>query len=413
MLAMVFFPILIFVLLLGQSQALRRECAKFEECTDISKCPEWSSKVLSSLTVRQRNKLAQSICGFNEGKPMVCCSLKELDIRSVLSGSAPVSEDGCGFIFATADRVASGNDAPHPGAWPWMARLIYKENLIRPKATFCGGALITRRHVVTAAHCAETSGLGEPVEVVLGELDLRNEYDCLITEDDCGGNGTEGLQCYNEVFCADRAKKYKVKRTTLNPDYNSEGGGTGPRTFAINDVAIIELVEDVNLTNLIQPICLPDPDERDTSPARMALAGWGNTAEDPKLVVSAEILQQLNGLIEIPLKDSDAKDGFGCKTLLDLDLLSSQMCVTREKERGNSCRGDSGGPVARLRGNARGGWELAGVISFGFGHCGSTSPLVVTRIQDQKIVTWIKMVIGGLELPNSQANVANEGLVWG
>ena len=87
------------------------------------------------------------------------------------------------------------------------------------------------------------------------------------------------------------------------------------------------------------------------------------------------------------------------------------MCVTREKKRGNSCRGDSGGPVVRLRGKARGRWELAGVISFGFGHCGSTSPLVVTRIQDRKIVTWIETVIG--ELPDSQTNVANEGLVWG
>ena len=168
-------------------------------------------------------------------------------------------EDSCGVIYATAVRVAGGEDSPGPGAWPWMARLIYKENSIRPSATFCGGALVTRRHVVTAAHCIRTEGLGEPVEVVLGEVDLANEYDCLVTEDNCGGNGTEGEQCYEKVNCADPVKIYKVKEVTVAPYYDSEGGGFKPRAFAVNDVAVIELIGDVLLSSFIQPICLPTP----------------------------------------------------------------------------------------------------------------------------------------------------------
>ena len=98
------------------------------------------------------------------------------------------------------------------------------------------------------------------------------------------------------------------------------------------------------------------------------------------------------------------------------------MCISREEDmKGNSCRGDSGGPVSRLRKNDRGEWEthweLAGVISFGFGHCGSRSPLVVTRIQDPSILDWIKEVIteDGVELPNrptSRNTIAAEGPVW-
>ena len=403
-----FLPILLFVPALVQSQ--RGRCGSLEQCIAVKECFEWSSRIEEGLTVNQKKKFSNAICGFEASEPKVCCKPQDVTIRPVSKPvELEVEENSCGVKFETADRVADGEDSPGPGAWPWMARLIYKENSIRQTATFCGGALITRRHVVTAAHCARTEGLGDPVEVVLGEHDLTNEYDCLVTADYCGANGTEGRQCYEKVECGDRAKTYKVKEVTLAPGYDSEGGGVKPRTFAINDVAVIKLTEDVLFSSFIQPICLPSPGDNDGS--RMALAGWGNTADGPNPIVSAAILQELNQLKEIPLRDRDTEDGFGCETLLNLNLKESQMCISREEDmKGNSCRGDSGGPVSRRRGNA--GWELAGVISFGFGHCGSKSPLVVTRIQDPSILDWIKEVAGE-ELPSlSRTSIPDEDLVW-
>ena len=155
---------------------------------------------------------------------------------------------------------------------------------------------------------------------------------------------------------------------------------------------------------------MPSPGDDDG--ARMVLVGWGNIAKGPNPVESAAILKELDRLIEIPLKDSDTEDGFGCKTLLDIDLEDHQMCISREENmKGNSCRGDSGGPVSRLRKKAEERWQLAGVISFGFGHCGSRSPLVVTRIQDSTILDWIKEVVGE-ELPRSKTNIVDKSRVW-
>lgn len=39
------------------------------------------------------------------------------------------------------------------GAWPWIALLGYKDEVTNKIDYLCGGALISHRHVVTAAHC--------------------------------------------------------------------------------------------------------------------------------------------------------------------------------------------------------------------------------------------------------------------
>jgi len=44
-------------------------------------------------------------------------------------------------------RIAGGQPAD-PKEWPWMAALL-REGTIQ----YCGGVLITDRHVLTAAHC--------------------------------------------------------------------------------------------------------------------------------------------------------------------------------------------------------------------------------------------------------------------
>ena len=63
-----------------------------------------------------------------------------------------------------------GGVAARPGAWPWMV------GLRRGGDIFCGGALIAREWVVSAAHCMVGVGV-ERVEVVLGEHDTSLQGD--------------------------------------------------------------------------------------------------------------------------------------------------------------------------------------------------------------------------------------------
>lgn len=54
---------------------------------------------------------------------------------------------GCGTSLKTHGRLVGGRPAD-PTEWPWMAALLRKG-----ETQYCGGVLVTDRHVLTAAHC--------------------------------------------------------------------------------------------------------------------------------------------------------------------------------------------------------------------------------------------------------------------
>ncbi len=55
--------------------------------------------------------------------------------------------EGCGLRSETQQRIVGGQ-LSYPGRWPWMAALFRTTS-----SQYCAGALISDRHVLTAAHC--------------------------------------------------------------------------------------------------------------------------------------------------------------------------------------------------------------------------------------------------------------------
>ena len=66
--------------------------------------------------------------------------------RSLVS----VSFAECGDVLRFDEKVVGGTPA-EKDEWPWMAAILYTDG----DQQFCGGALITNRHVLTAAHCVD------------------------------------------------------------------------------------------------------------------------------------------------------------------------------------------------------------------------------------------------------------------
>lgn len=74
---------------------------------------------------------------------------------------------GCGITTRQFPRITGGRPA-EPDEWPWMAALL-REGY---SYVWCGGVLITDRHVLTAAHCLEKLKKDE-IFVRLGEYNTH------------------------------------------------------------------------------------------------------------------------------------------------------------------------------------------------------------------------------------------------
>merc|ERR1719158_339549 len=100
-----------------------------------------------------------------------------LCVMTVYQGGSQAVKLQCGLLQGesnTSVEGAEGDTWATPGRWPWVARLLYRDIYTR---NLCSGALISARHVVTTAGCLHHNTLGGPTAVMLGETDVRYEYD--------------------------------------------------------------------------------------------------------------------------------------------------------------------------------------------------------------------------------------------
>jgi secreted trypsin-like serine protease len=241
---------------------------------------------------------------------------------------------GSGMIASAAENrpfIIGGDDAPVP--YPFMASLQSEDD------HSCGGSLIDRQWVVTAAHCRK------PDEVRVGSTSTTS-----------GG------------------ELIKVAERIAHPRWDPEA--TEP-TFGA-DLALLRLAKPSTRT----PITIADG-SRPGAPVR--ILGWGLTCEDEDnldCLKSAATLQQLDTRIAEPAACRGGKL-----------VVGKEWCVANKDGEKQACYGDSGGPLIIRRG---GEWRLIGATSRDgdfdeAGLCG-TGPGIWTNVGANE--RWIRTVIG-------------------
>nr|ADD38225.1 Proclotting enzyme [Lepeophtheirus salmonis] len=271
--------------------------------------------------------------------------------------------DTCGHSIVKVHERIVGGKPSELHAWPWIAALGYRVSGSKDSDFLCGGTLISKRHVVTAAHCVfRRSDLSK---VRLGEHDLEDEND--------------GAQ----------PRDYGIIKTIIHPDYH-------PIRFN-NDIAILVLSNDVEFDHRITPICLPDlMKDSGTSgfsfgltkqvrdrllDAHPFVAGWGATKFRG---ASSSKLLEIN--LEI-ISNRECSRAF--TNFRNVNVTENKLCALDQNGEKDACQGDSGGPLMTSQGSiAKSNWFLAGVVSFGY-RCGVKGfPGVYTRVSEY--VNWIK-----------------------
>ncbi|XP_012259759.2 serine protease persephone-like isoform X2 [Athalia rosae] len=301
-------------------------------------------------------------CGFSDFNEIVCCdSVNITDREKLTTPDERRAEAACqeysNEISATERTVSFhilGGVNAKRNEFPFMAALGFQapaeEEVPGGIKYTCGGTLISRQHVLTAAHCVSNVDERVPVEVRLGSTDLTN------ADED--------------------TQRVAVLSVIPHPNYK--------RSRNYNDIAIIKLKEPVRMTNSVQPACLMTRSLNDVDSSvnqTVVVLGWGVTDFEGSETTQLKKAAGLN-LVEL----EDCSRSYKPSTRLPNSIDETMICAIdpNTTRRADTCWGDSGGPLLISAGSSS---AVAGVTAFGQA-CGGTTPSVYTSVLDY--LSWIE-----------------------
>ncbi|XP_063834121.1 vitellin-degrading protease-like [Ostrinia nubilalis] len=190
----------------------------------------------------------------------------------------------------------------------------------------CGGTLVAKHIVITAAHC-------------IGTLDA-SKYQIRAGSSFSGRDG----------------ELYRVAKVLRHPNYGQNDYDS--------DIAIMWLSKPVRLSDKIETVEMKGVGEEVPDGDIVQVTGWGQTTPERSWVYNDRMLQR----VLIP-KIADSK----CRDAYD-DLFTDNMLCAGLPEGGkNACYGDSGGPLIHNG-------KLAGVVNFGYGCARPEWPAVYAKV---------------------------------
>ncbi|XP_077068961.1 serine protease 33 [Siphateles boraxobius] len=233
-------------------------------------------------------------------------------------------------------RIVGGVEAS-AGAWPWQVDIQMGAN-----GHVCGGSIIAKNWVLSAAHC-----FPNPSDVSSYRLYM----------------GRHLLNGYNQFEMVSQ-----VQRVVVPEGYSSPQEG--------RDVALVQLRSPVTWSDRIQPVCLPYAGFQFNSGTVCYVTGWGHTQEGVSLTGVGALRE-----VEVPIIDQSSCQSMYqilSSDLVTVDVLSDMICAGYMEGGKDSCQGDSGGPLVCPVGN--GTWIQAGVVSFGLGCAQKNRPGIYSRV---------------------------------
>ncbi|XP_055526908.1 uncharacterized protein LOC129719538 [Wyeomyia smithii] len=261
--------------------------------------------------------------------------------------SSKIYPDSCGKVQVDpkavkptyGSRVIHGGETVY-GHHPWQAALRAKKQ--GKSVHWCGAVLISKYHILTAAHCL----VGYPKGAYMIRL---------------GDYNTEALeQAELDIFIED----YYIH------EHFREGHHMN------NDIAVVLLKTPIRFNEFVQPVCLPAKSQAYQDSMNCTISGWGSTQSGSSahsLELRAAKVPLISDTVcnQPEVYGNNVTDGMFCAGPLDGNV--------------DACEGDSGGPLVCT---SERGHTLYGIISWGF-HCGYVNkPGVYVKVSHY--LDWIE-----------------------
>ncbi|NP_001018482.1 uncharacterized protein LOC553673 precursor [Danio rerio] len=228
----------------------------------------------------------------------------------------------------------NGGDDAVAGSWPWQASI----HRISPEDHICGGSLINKDWVLSAAHCFMITATAN-IKIFLGR------------QFQTGSNPNEISRTLTQIV--------------IHPDYST--------TTQNNDIALLRLSSSVTFTDYIRPVCLASADSVFAGGTKSWITGWDKHRSSDIQVTN--VLQE----VQLPVVSNTE-----CNADYKGIITDNMICAGINEGGKDACQGDSGGPMVSQNGSR---WIQSGIVSFGR-ECGLPRyPGIYTRVSQYQ--SWI------------------------
>ncbi|CAF0947496.1 unnamed protein product [Rotaria sp. Silwood1] len=276
---------------------------------------------------------------------VLCFFLNQYLVQASIYSCNTTAPCGCSRnpVVINARIVGGEVAASHSWGWAVSLRKSYSRH-------FCGGSILSRYYIITAAHCVDDIYLSiDELTVVVGRNNLLD----------------------------DNGQRIVVSKIYVHPKWNLARHE--------NDIAILKLKRAISFKDEnVAKLCLPSLNgivETDfpLTNSHLIGIGWGYTV--PHGSVSYDLRQ-----VTIEAVDNQESK---CRNSITNKI--TQFCAAANGGGKDTCQGDSGGPLMYYS-DIYEQWVLAGITSFGKG-CGlSDHAGIYTRVT--MYIDWIKSIVG-------------------
>ncbi|KAI4884471.1 hypothetical protein NFI96_001277, partial [Prochilodus magdalenae] len=284
-------------------------------------------------------------------------------------------------------RIVNGEPAK-AHSWPWQVSMqVWPESQPTPRFSHtCGGTLIHKHWVLTAAHCFIRICLLRFMHGATAEGTTAGHFN----------KGSSSFYIYQPVY-ADQLQRWQMclgkhNLTLSEPSqqcfgvlgiYRHEGFQYPTSPTVEFDVALVRLDGEVTPSDQVHFACLPSIEEVLPGGKRCYATGWGDETGNSTAPKAAETLNQV-ALPVVPYDTCQRMDYWW------FQVKPSMICAgyTLPDELKSVCQGDSGGPLVCQDGPTDA-WEVHGITSFGpIGCIMDKKPSVFTRAS--AYLPWIE-----------------------